>query len=153
MSTDNRAGLLAAIQEASRISVSRTVSFQQAVAARLGIGSSDLNCLNLLQLAGPMTAGKLAEEIGLTKGGAITAALDRLERAGMIERERDPADRRRIIIRPTQRVIDLVGPLMPADVWENLYDRYTDDELRVVLDFTERSSATVQTLIDRVSST
>jgi DNA-binding MarR family transcriptional regulator len=153
MSTDKRVELLAAIQEASRVSVGRTVSFQQAVATRLGISSSDLNCLNVLQMTGPMTAGQLAEQIGLTKGGAITAALDRLERAGMIERERDPNDRRRTIIRHTQHAVDVIAPLMPGDVWADLYDRYTDDELRIVLDFTERSGATVQALIDRVSRT
>lgn len=153
MSTDRRAELLAAVQEASRVSVGRTVAFQHAVATRMGIGPSDLNCLNILQMAGPMTAGQLAEQVGLTKGGAITTALDRLERAGLVERERDPADRRRTIIRHTRRAVDEIAPLMPGDIWAELYARYTDDELRTVLDFTERSSGTVQTLIDRIAQT
>lgn len=153
MSTDHRADLLAAVLEASRVSVGRTVAFQHAVATRLGISPTDLNCLNVLQMTGPMTAGQLAEQVGLTKGGAITTALDRLERAGMVERERDPADRRRTIIRHTQRAVDQVAPLMPGDIWAELYARYNDDELRTVLDFTERSSAAVQNLIDRIAQT
>jgi DNA-binding MarR family transcriptional regulator len=153
VSTDNRAELLAAIQEAARVSAGRGVFFHQAVATRMGITTSDLNCLNLLQMAGPLTAGQLAEQVGLTKGGAITAALDRLERAGLIERERDPADRRRTIIRHTQEAVDRIGPLMPGDVWQDLYDRYTDDELRLVLDYTERSSETVRILIERLADT
>jgi DNA-binding MarR family transcriptional regulator len=153
VSTDRRWELLAAVQEASRISVGRTVAFQHAVATRLGITPTDLNCLNILQLAGPMTAGQLAEQVGLTRGGAITTALDRLERAGLIERERDPNDRRRTIIRHTHHAVDQIAPLMPGDIWDELYARYTDDQLRTVLDFTERSSATVQILTDRLAET
>jgi DNA-binding MarR family transcriptional regulator len=151
VSTDDRGKLLSAIEEAARVSAGRGVAFHQAVAARLGINTSDLNCLNLLQMAGPLTAGQLAERVGLTKGGAITAALDRLERAGLIERERDLADRRRTIVRHTPEAMDRIGPLMPGDIWADLYGRYTDDELRLVLDYTERSSETVRILTERLT--
>ncbi|MFD1047240.1 hypothetical protein ACFQ1S_17640, partial [Kibdelosporangium lantanae] len=59
----------------------------------------------------------------------------------------------RTIIRHTQRAVDQVAPLMPGDIWAELYARYNDDELRTVLDFTERSSAAVQNLIDRIAQT
>lgn len=41
----------------------------------------------------PMTPSRLAERLNLTSG-AVTACLDRLERAGHISRTRDSADRR-----------------------------------------------------------
>jgi DNA-binding transcriptional ArsR family regulator len=47
---------------------------------------------------GPATPGELAERTGLTAGGAITTAIDRLERAGFVTRDRDPNDRRRVIV-------------------------------------------------------
>ncbi len=47
---------------------------------------------------GPATPGELAERTGLTAGGAITTAIDRLERAGFVSRDRDPNDRRRVIV-------------------------------------------------------
>jgi DNA-binding MarR family transcriptional regulator len=50
----------------------------------------------LLALRGPMTAGRLADLTGLTSGG-VTNVLDRLERAGLVQRQRDPADRRKVI--------------------------------------------------------
>jgi DNA-binding MarR family transcriptional regulator len=153
VSTDNRAELLAAIQEAARISAGRGVFFHQAVASRLGINTSDLNCLNILQLAGPLTAGQLAERAGLTRGGAITAALDRLERAGLLERERDPNDRRRTIVKHTKQALERIGPLMPGDVWEEVYSHYTDDELRILLDYTVRSSEAARISIERVTGT
>ncbi|MDH2428905.1 MarR family transcriptional regulator [Sphaerisporangium sp. TRM90804] len=43
---------------------------------------------------GPMASGELAEPAGLTHG-ALTVAVDRLERAGFAERVRDPAERMR----------------------------------------------------------
>ncbi|MFC0115251.1 MarR family winged helix-turn-helix transcriptional regulator [Kibdelosporangium aridum] len=148
-----RAELLAAIENAARISAGRGVFFHQAVANRLGINTSDLNCLNILQLSGPLTAGQLAERAGLTKGGAITTALDRMERAGLVERERDPGDRRRTIIRHTQEALDRIAPLMPAEPWQEVYSHFTDAELRTILEYTERSSEAARICIERLLGT
>ena len=52
--------------------------FSQAVADYAGISSSDLECLDFLNLEGRATAGRLAEVTGLTTG-AITGVIDRLE--------------------------------------------------------------------------
>ncbi|MEV6979149.1 MarR family winged helix-turn-helix transcriptional regulator [Kitasatospora sp. NPDC093806] len=47
--------------------------------------------------AGGITPGRLGEELGLSSG-AVTAVLDRLERAGHIRRARDAADRRLVLV-------------------------------------------------------
>ena len=44
-----------------------------------------------------VTAGNLATRTGLTTG-AITGAIDRLERAGLVERRTDDTDRRKVIV-------------------------------------------------------
>ena len=44
-----------------------------------------MRCLELVGSQGPLTAGRLAEESGLTTG-AVTFILDRLEEAGMVTR-------------------------------------------------------------------
>jgi DNA-binding MarR family transcriptional regulator len=64
------------------------------VSERLGLHRSDLRCLNLLE-HGPLTAGEIAARTGLTSG-AVTALVDRLERAGFVERVRSPEDRRSV---------------------------------------------------------
>jgi hypothetical protein len=51
------------------------VMYSQAVAQRLGINSTDLECLDHIVLRGPLTAGALAEATGLTTG-AITGVID-----------------------------------------------------------------------------
>ncbi len=78
------------------------VMFSQAVADRVGIGASDLHCLNVLNLSGPITAGQLSALTGLTSG-AVTRLVDRLEHAGVVERDRDPEDRRRVIVKRSNR--------------------------------------------------
>src|ERR1700737_4249079 len=61
----------------------------QMSAERIGINVTDLNCLNIVALTGPMTAGGLARATGLTTA-SITGVLDRLEDGGFVRRERDP---------------------------------------------------------------
>jgi DNA-binding MarR family transcriptional regulator len=79
--------------------IAEVVLFNQAIADRLGINPTDLQCFNMLQETGPVAAGRLAEETGLTTG-AVTGVIDRLERAGYAWRERDPNDKRRVILHP-----------------------------------------------------
>ena len=64
--------------------------FHQAIADRLGLNVTDHKCIDLLLMKGPLTAGELAGMTGLTTG-AITAVIDRLEKAGFVRREDDPA--------------------------------------------------------------
>ena len=109
----------------------------QVSAERIGINATDLNCLNIVALAGPMTAGELARATGLTTA-SITGVLDRLEEGGFVRRERDPKDRRRVIVTlnpgPGLREIGpTFGPLVRA--WREAAAGYSDEDLRLLLDF------------------
>ncbi|HET6825237.1 MAG TPA: MarR family transcriptional regulator [Amnibacterium sp.] len=79
--------------------IAGAVLHNQAVAARVGIGASDGQVLSLLTVDGPMTAGRIATVTGLSTG-SVTALLDRLERGSYIRRERDPNDRRKVLVVP-----------------------------------------------------
>ena len=92
-----REGLLTALERGMRKSSAQGVLFSQAVAARLGITSSDLECLDIICLNTRVTAGELAAATGLTTG-AVTGVIDRLEQAGFARRERDPTDRRKVFV-------------------------------------------------------
>ncbi|MDL5352443.1 MarR family transcriptional regulator [Microbacterium sp. zg-YB36] len=76
------------------------VLFHQAVAARVGLSAGDLKTLELIESEGPFSASELAERTGLT-GAGITNVISRLAGGGHIERQIDPQDRRRAIIRAT----------------------------------------------------
>ena len=109
----------------------------QVSAERIGINVTDLNCLNIVALTGPMTAGDLARATGLTTA-SITGVLDRLEEGGFIRRERDPKDRRRVIVNlkagpGLREIAPTFGPLVKA--WRATAAGYSDEELRLLLEF------------------
>jgi DNA-binding transcriptional ArsR family regulator len=135
-----RSELLASFIDAARRSGSLMQLLSQAAADRIGINATDLNCLNILGFSGPMTAGQLAQATGLTTA-SITGVLDRLEEAGFVRRERDPHDRRRVIVRldavrGMRDVAPVFAPVVAA--WRAVTARYTDAELRLILGFQEQ---------------
>ena len=114
--------------------MARAVLFQDAVAKSAGLNATDMQCANLLLLYGPATPGELAGLAGLTAGGAITGALDRLERAGLVRRSRDGADRRRVMVTAdADELWRRVGPSYEriATSWNAFLDTLTDEQLEV----------------------
>src|ERR671936_2396627 len=67
------------------------------VGSQLELRDVDLNCFDILDAYGPLSPSALARRAGLHPA-TITGILDRLERAGWIGRDRDPADRRAVTI-------------------------------------------------------
>jgi DNA-binding MarR family transcriptional regulator len=135
MSNDKRDVFEELISEVRR-SQSATQRFDQAVADALGLNRTDMRCLDALERDGSVPAGKLAELMGLTSG-AITTALDRLERAGYARRVSDPSDRRRVLVEPTPRAGEIAGEFYKAhqQLSEQLYQRYTRSQLELLLQF------------------
>jgi len=132
-----RAELELAFATAMRRTGSLMQLMGQAAADRIGINSTDLNCLNILSFSGHMTAGELARATGLTTA-SITGVIDRLEEAGFVRRERDPNDRRRVVVRLSldKAVSDVASVFAPMlRDWRDMAARYSDDELRLIVDF------------------
>jgi DNA-binding MarR family transcriptional regulator len=128
---DDRRALLDAVEVRMREVTGLSVLYSQAMASRLGINSTDLECLGLVSIGPEVTAGALAEKTGLTTG-AITTAIDRLERAGFVRRRRDDADRRKVVVAATSAGLrhgEPAGAPMRKIISEVL-DRYEDEQLK-----------------------
>jgi DNA-binding MarR family transcriptional regulator len=135
-----RPELLKKIDETLRKVSAQSVLISHLVAGLIGLNSTDLECLDLLLLAGPTTAGKLAEHTGLTSG-ATTAVIDRLERGGFVTRRRDVNDRRRVVVEIVKSSIDRIAPLyapLQARVTQ-LNRQFSDAELGAVVDYMTRA--------------
>ncbi|WP_185911092.1 MarR family winged helix-turn-helix transcriptional regulator [Streptomyces sp. WAC07149] len=85
---------------------------------------------------GPMTPGRLGSQLNLTSG-AVTACLDRLEKAGHVRRVRAAGDRRVVHVHYAQAgreaAREYFRPL--ADATDAARKRFTSDELHTVVRF------------------
>lgn len=135
MSRDKRRVFDELIDEVRR-SQNATSRFDQAVGDALGLNRTDMHCLDVLEREGSVSAGRLAQATGLTSG-AMTTALDRLERAGYARRVRDAEDRRRVLVEVTPKALQAAGRFYGEHEAqaERLYKRYTEDQLELLLQF------------------
>ena len=114
----------------------------QAVAKRVGLASVDLECLDMILLAGPVTAGQIMEHTKLTSG-AVTGLIDRLARKGYVERAADPQDRRKVLVgimpEAVRPLLDLFAPM--AERSAALMQQYSAEELELIAGFVEKGTA------------
>jgi DNA-binding MarR family transcriptional regulator len=128
------------------------VLFHEAIAQRLGLSAVDHKALGLITRAGPLTAGELAAETGLSPG-AVTGLVDRLERAGYVRRQRDPADRRRVLVaaEPDRRP-DLTEIFTELSAAMNaVVARYDEREAQAIRDYLVRTIAVLREQTRRLS--
>jgi len=137
MQGESKEALIADLITRYRIAANRDVAFDKLAAAKLGIGVTDLNCLNIVESRHGMTAGELATESGLTTG-AVTAVIDRLERAGFARRVRDEHDRRKVNVEVTPLFYDRAGRIwgpVAAEWQQAIADRFSVRELETIVAF------------------
>jgi DNA-binding MarR family transcriptional regulator len=135
--------LIAAMFHELRRTVANSVLFNTGMAERLKMNPTDLQIINLLDIYGPMTPGRLGELSRLTSGG-VTVALDRMEKAGAIRREPNPDDRRSSVIRVEAKFLrsaEAAYREMGAAT-ERLLSQFSDAELGVVLRFLNKANDT-----------
>ncbi len=128
--------LLVELDAANRAYQRAVDEMDEAATSHVGVNRSDGRGLDVLEERGPLTASELAAACHLSPG-AITALVDRLERAGFVRRVRDDEDRRRVLVELTaaarQAVWELYAPLGEGGTpW---LAGHTAAELRTIRDF------------------
>lgn len=138
-----REELLRELEVEHRRSTVEGLSYLQAVAERTGMNLTDVQCLNILMLRGPITAGHLAEMMGLTTG-AVTGLINRMERGGYVRREKDPADARRVVLQPVMEKVRRLGAAFSGSEEQRAFhavvEDYDDRDLAVFLDVLRTSN-------------
>jgi DNA-binding MarR family transcriptional regulator len=113
--------------------------FRNAMNESVGLNATDMDCLRLLFLKGISTPSELARHTGLTSG-ATTAMLDRLEKAGLIERRPNPDDRRGTHIIPAKMSAERAASWFESarKAQDELMSGYSEKELEIIADVFER---------------
>jgi DNA-binding MarR family transcriptional regulator len=146
-----REQLVSEVREAFRLNGQAGDAMDQAAAEFLGIHRTDTRLLDVLQMRGRLSAGELAKA-GHLSPGALTAALDRLERAGYVRRVRDDNDRRRVLVEITDRMEkltwELYGPL--ASSGDALLRDLTEEHLTIMRDVMREAARLQMQQADRV---
>jgi DNA-binding MarR family transcriptional regulator len=113
--------------------------FRNAMSEWAGFNVTDMECLRFLFQKGTSTPSELARQTGLTSG-ATTAMLDRLEKAGLIERQPNPDDRRGTLITPVKSAAEKVASWFESarNAQDELISSYSKSEQEIIADVFER---------------
>ena len=139
------------MQQTNTLSVLHT----NAVANKIGLSATEFEALDVVRHNQPVTAGQLASRCGLTTG-AITGIVDRLERAGVVCRRRDPDDRRKVLLEPvnsrdkTKKIRKLYQPLHQA--FEELMETCTPEQIEFLIDVHGKMNEATEKIITEMYS-
>lgn len=92
-----------------------SVSTRVHAALPSGLTVTQFGVLESLHHIGPLCQSELAEKL-LRSGGNLTLVVDNLEKAGLVARERDPADRRFVVVKLTDKGVAFISALFPRVV-------------------------------------
>lgn len=129
-----------------------TQALDEAVGNKLGLITAEHRCLKAL-LDGPKTAGALAQASGLTPAAA-TSMIDRLEKRGFVERQRDGADRRKVLVAMTKPASDTLGKFYKpvAEETAAMLDNFAPADLSTIENFIENALSLQQAHVARTVS-
>jgi len=110
------------------------------VGSHVELNDIDLDCLDIVDAYGPLSPTALARQAGVHPA-TMTGILDRLERGGWVVRERDPADRRAVLVRvDRERYGELLSHYSGLSrAMNKLLAGYGDEELQIISDFMRRT--------------
>jgi DNA-binding MarR family transcriptional regulator len=148
----SRRRLHLAIRDSLRELNSHLALLNRQVGTRVALKDGDLACLDLIARHGPISPSALARTAGVHPA-TLTGVLDRLERDGWIVRERDPADRRGVVVRALPdrgaEMLRLYSGMNSA--LARICAGYRDEELAVVADFLQRTAAAGRRAADELA--
>ena len=137
-----RRRLTTAIKESLRELSIQLSLLNHRVVAHLDLRDVDLDCLDLINRHGPLSPSALARRAGLHPA-TMTGILDRLERAGWIARDRDPSDRRAVLVRARrERNAELLRLYSGMNAsMDQICAGYSEDQLELLAEFLRRTAS------------
>jgi DNA-binding MarR family transcriptional regulator len=145
MRRKTKAELIGGLFSAVRTNQLATDKMDDAAARAMGVNRTDSRALDIVDRLGPVTAGRLSIDAGLSSG-AVTAVIDRLVEKGYVRRVADPEDRRRVLIEKTEKLDEIskriYGPLAERSL--SWIDKFTNAELEAIVRFLKLGTELVE---------
>lgn len=115
--------------------IANSVLTNERIARDFGVSVVDGQTLGIIGRAGgSLTPGAISARTGLPSS-TTTRTIDRLERAGLVRREADPQDRRRILVAVVPERLQALGARYEVirQALGRHNEGYSDEELRLVI--------------------
>ncbi|GAA2590662.1 MarR family transcriptional regulator [Dactylosporangium fulvum] len=127
------------IKESLRALSTQLSLLNHQVGVHLDLKDVDFDCLDIVSRHGPLSPSTLARRAGLHPA-TMTGILDRLERGGWVARDRDPGDRRAVVVRALRDRAPEVYRLFSGmnSSMDELLAGYDDTQLELLADFLGR---------------
>ncbi|MER7283703.1 MarR family transcriptional regulator [Dactylosporangium sp. NPDC000244] len=150
--TPSRRRATNAIKESLRALSTELSLLNHRVGARLELKDADFDCLDVIHRHGPLSPSALARHAGLHPA-TMTGVLDRLERGGWVARDRDPEDRRAVVIRALRERNAEIYALFAGmnGRMDELCAGYDEAELALLASFLDRVTEAGRTAADELS--
>ncbi|HYV65726.1 MAG TPA: MarR family transcriptional regulator [Myxococcales bacterium] len=148
----DRRRLTASIKQSLRALSIQLSLLNHQVGSRAGLNDVDLDCLDLVARHGPLSPTALAQQAGLHPA-TLTGILDRLERGGWVARERDPSDRRAVVVRALRERIAGLARLYAGmnSSMSEICAGYSPAELEVLAGFLHRTVEAGRSATDKLA--
>jgi DNA-binding MarR family transcriptional regulator len=103
---------------------------------QVGLRDVEMKALDVLMREGAMSAKALGQRLAMHPA-TMTGILDKLEKGGWITRERDPDDRRVVLIQPVRERVGEIVRLFAGmnNLATEMLDRYDTGQLETIADF------------------
>lgn len=151
--TQRRRRLTVTVKDSLRELTNQVSLLSHQVSTRVDLRDVDLDCLDLIGRHGPLTPGTLARRAGLHPA-TMTGVLDRLERAGWVARERDPSDRRSVLVRALpergHEIFALYAGMNGA--LDRICAGYDETQLELLADFLGRAAEAGRAATDELAT-
>jgi DNA-binding MarR family transcriptional regulator len=140
-STRRRRRLSTQIKDSLRDLRNELSMLNSQVGAQLQLKDVDMDCLDLINIYGPLSPSALARRAGLHPA-TMTGVLDRLEGAGWVARERDPSDGCAVAVRALRDRNGELYRLLSGmnSSMDEICAGYDEAQLELVADFLRRTT-------------